>query len=108
MTETEKRLEGIEESLKTLNDRLAWMVQVMPVKKVLKIADIAHMQGIAPQVIRLRPWLLPNLGEPDFEDLPRRWTLESVLRWQAQYGSCPERARKDWEDKQRRLLEGEN
>lgn len=108
MTKYEERIASIEKAVSEQGERLRWLCEAMPVKTVFTVRDIAKMRGTTPQSLRVKPWLMPNLGKPDYEDKPMRWNLSSILKWQEKYGEHPEDARRDWIAEQKSRIGGED
>lgn len=104
MTELERKIDDLSEQVRQLDTRIKYLMAVLPVKKVLKVVDVARMQGITPVSIRQKPWLLPNFGDSDYEDKPARWNVQSVMDWFDKYGRDPKQAKADWEEHEREVM----
>lgn len=99
-----RRVDELSDQAALIENRLRYLIAVLPVKKVLKVVDVARMQGITQVSIRQKPWLLPNFGESDYEDKPTRWNVESVMDWFDRYGRDPQKAKADWEEHEREAM----
>jgi hypothetical protein len=86
-------------------DEIAEKVDSAVERKSLTIDDLAARYHVSRSSISERPWRMPNFGRADFGEVPRRWWLTTVERWE----EVPEADRRErWElmsakDKQQAL-----
>ena len=49
---------------------------------VLKVADIAGLEGVSrTQIVGKEAYLLPNFGISEYPDGTKRWRIETYLEW---------------------------
>ena len=65
-----------------LSAKLDMIAMSLGCSLVVKIADIARMEGLSrSQLCGKEAYLLPNFGRSDYPDGVKRWDMETWLKW---------------------------
>lgn len=72
----------LEEKISDLQVLLKLALGSLGVTQVVKVSDIAEIEGVSRnQLLGREAYLLPNFGESEYPDGVRRWKVETFLDW---------------------------
>jgi len=83
--ETKSQLDRIEELLRQVLD------QGRP--SYITMKEIAGELGVAYETVSRNPWMMPNYGQSEFGERPRKWRRQSWEAWKREI----EDRKRDWE-----------
>lgn len=79
---TAEDFKRIEDELADVKTMLKSVLVGVGAPLVLKIADIAKLEGVSrTQIVGKEAYLLPNFGISEYPDGTKRWRIETYLEW---------------------------